>query len=141
MKITRRSPLTGQINTMDLPITEEQAKLWNSPSRPLIQDIFPNLTPAEREFIQTGYTQADWDAMFPPHGEEAMKAGNMWIEFGENYWAAEMSTVSEGGRVEPKCPKCSKPTGPLAPTRLDDGEITKWEGFHDCGAHLLIWND
>jgi len=30
----------------------------------LIQQIFPNLTAAQREFVKTGYTQEDWDQMF-----------------------------------------------------------------------------
>lgn len=72
MLITRRSPHTHKELTLDLPVTEEQMAEWNGPhhTRRLIQDIFPNLTPAEREFIQTGYTQEDWDAMFPPEESE-----------------------------------------------------------------------
>lgn len=68
MKITRRSPLTGEENTLDLDITQEQVDLYNSGAS-YIQDIFPNLTPAEREFVKTGYTEADWAAMFPPEEE------------------------------------------------------------------------
>jgi len=29
----------------------------------LIQDVFPHLTPDEREFIQTGITPEDWNEM------------------------------------------------------------------------------
>lgn len=62
MKITRTSPLTGKVNIMELPITENQLQQWHSGAH--IQDVMPNLSPAEREFIMTGYTQSDWDAMF-----------------------------------------------------------------------------
>lgn len=65
MKITRKSPFTGKINTLDLPISQEQWKEWNSPDRRLIQDVFPNLTPEHREFIKTGMLNEDWDELFP----------------------------------------------------------------------------
>jgi hypothetical protein len=64
MIISRRSPRTGQINEMDLPITEQQLRDWMS-RRMLIQDAMPNLTPEQREFIMTGYTPEDWAAIFP----------------------------------------------------------------------------
>ena len=67
MLISRRSPMTGKVNTMDLPVTEEQLDEMELPptERRYVQDIFPHLSNAEREFIKTGYTQEDWDAMFP----------------------------------------------------------------------------
>lgn len=64
MFVTRRSPLTGQDTTLDLDVTQAQLDAMSCWPRPLIQDIFPNLTPAEREFIKTGYTPEDWAAMF-----------------------------------------------------------------------------
>jgi len=67
VNITRISPLTGKATTMDLPVTQWQLDEFAQPGRRrLVQEIFPDLTPAQREFIKTGYTQADWDAMFPP---------------------------------------------------------------------------
>ena len=70
MLITRRSPRTGEENTMDLPVTQEQLDLYAQGMR-TIQSVFPNLSQAQREFIKTGYTPEDWDAMFPPEeGEE-----------------------------------------------------------------------
>jgi hypothetical protein len=65
MKITRVSPMTQQPTTMELDVTEDQMQRFNN-REGLIQDIFPNLSASEREFIKTGYTQADWDKMFPP---------------------------------------------------------------------------
>lgn len=68
MKITRRSPLTGKLNEMDLDITQEQMNRFDLPrdQREPIQDIFPNLTDSEREFLLTGYTDEDWKAIFGP---------------------------------------------------------------------------
>lgn len=68
MKITRRSPLTGILNEMDLDVTHEQMNRFNLPrdQREPIQDIFPNLSDSEREFLLTGYTDEDWKAIFGP---------------------------------------------------------------------------
>lgn len=69
MKITRRSPLTGENNTLDLDITEEQYREFTETprhKRRFIQDIFPDLPAELREFILTGYTPEDWEALFPP---------------------------------------------------------------------------
>jgi hypothetical protein len=74
MKITRRSPMTGAVNTMEMEITPEEMARWERPDRPLILHCFPNLTPTEREFIMTRYTQEDWDKMFKGCDEE--KDGN-----------------------------------------------------------------
>ena len=64
IEIERISPLTGNWNKMYVDISQEQIKEWNSPRRErLIQDIFPNLSEDEREFIMTGYTPADWKEM------------------------------------------------------------------------------
>ena len=64
MIVSRQSPFTGSINEMDLDVTPEQLAELRSPDRRLVQEIFPNLTSAEREFVKTGYTQEDWDQMF-----------------------------------------------------------------------------
>ena len=63
--VKRDSPLTGKENEMVLDISDEQIVEWNSPDRKkLIQDIFPNLTDVEREFIMTGYTAQDWRTIY-----------------------------------------------------------------------------
>jgi hypothetical protein len=64
MKITRKSPRTGKETTLDLDVTEEQLERHRN-KEDLIQNIFPHLTDAEREFILTGYTDEDWNAMMP----------------------------------------------------------------------------
>jgi len=65
MKIAKQSPLTGDFNTMDLPVTQEQLDRWKK-GRELIQNVFPHLTKEQREFLMTGYTPADWAVIFPP---------------------------------------------------------------------------
>ena len=56
MNVIRRSKITGRLVTMDLPITMAQWTEWMSARRTrLIQDIFPDLTDDQREFLKTGY--------------------------------------------------------------------------------------
>ena len=57
-----RSQLTGAMNTMDLPVTEDQINQWRQ-SGQLIQRAFPTLTPSQREFLMTGATPEEWDAI------------------------------------------------------------------------------
>ena len=63
MLIKRKSPLTGKTNEMDINVTEEELEAWFSHGV-LIQVAMPDLTIEEREFIKSGHTQEDWDAMF-----------------------------------------------------------------------------
>jgi hypothetical protein len=70
MLIKRISPRTKQENEMDLPITQEQLNAYGRGV--LLQNAFPNLTPDQREFFQTGLTAEDWAAIFPPEEDEDM---------------------------------------------------------------------
>ena len=66
MIITRISTFSGNMHSWDLPVTEEQIERWQRGI--LIQNAMPHLTADEREFIMTGTTPDEWDAMF---GEDA----------------------------------------------------------------------
>ena len=63
MMITRISPFTGFMHTLDINVTQEQIDLWQTGTLP-IQRALPNLTPDEREFIMTGITADEWDNAF-----------------------------------------------------------------------------
>lgn len=69
MQISKVSPLTGKTNTMDIPVTEEQLSRWQR-REGLIQNIMPELTAEQREFLMSGYTPEDWATMFPPEEDE-----------------------------------------------------------------------
>ena len=62
MLIGRGSILTGSTSEMEIDVTEKQITLWMEGA--LIQDVMPNLSPDEREFIMTGITPAEWDEAF-----------------------------------------------------------------------------
>ena len=66
MMITKKSMFSGQAHTMDLPVTRAQLDRWQGGE--LIQDVFPFLSRAEREFIVTGTTQDEWDHEFGASG-------------------------------------------------------------------------
>jgi len=63
MLVTKKHLLTGVMNTMDLPVTQEQMDLYNSPKRPNVQDIFPDLDVDQREFLISGMLPGDYDNM------------------------------------------------------------------------------
>lgn len=65
MLITKRSPVTGVDNTMDLDITHDQLLAWQRGE--LIQNAMPNLSADEREFMISGCTKADWNQLFGTH--------------------------------------------------------------------------
>ena len=62
MLVGKKSQLSGKSHEMDIDVSEKQITLWMEGA--LIQDVMPNLTPDEREFIMTGITPAEWDEAF-----------------------------------------------------------------------------
>lgn len=66
MNITKRSSLTGNENTLNIDVTPEQ--LFRIENRmnttELIQNIVPNLSMSDREFLMTGITNEEWIRMF-----------------------------------------------------------------------------
>ena len=62
MMVTKKSPFSGEINTMEIDVTVEQLERWRAGA--LIQQIMPNINPAHREFLMTGITPEEWDATF-----------------------------------------------------------------------------
>lgn len=106
MKITRISPMSGKEHTLDLPVTDAQMSEWEHrgvPGQPLrlVQDIFPQLTPAQREFIKTGLTEEDWATLFPQTPLVYLIAEDL----GKVYWLTETKTFMS-------CPLSDKDYGP-----------------------------
>lgn len=67
VQITRESILDGKARTIEIPLTESEFSLacyrWVEGGL-MIQDAFPTLTPAQREFIKTGITEEQWAEVF-----------------------------------------------------------------------------
>lgn len=62
MRIKRKSPFSGKVHEMDLPVTEDELAHWASGA--LAQNVWPHLSPDQREFIMTGITPEEWDETF-----------------------------------------------------------------------------
>jgi len=66
MIVTKKSTLTGKENTLNIDVTPEQlARIENRMNTTeLIQNIVPNLSMSDREFLMTGITNEEWIRMF-----------------------------------------------------------------------------
>ena len=63
MLVVRKSPFTGKTHEWDMPtVTEERLSEWANGGS--VQDVFPELSADEREFIMTGITPEEWDEVF-----------------------------------------------------------------------------
>jgi len=61
LNITRISPVTSAVKTLELDITMDQYSRWRGGE--LIQDAMPKLTADEREFVMSGCTPSCWDRL------------------------------------------------------------------------------
>lgn len=68
MWITRVSQATGIEHTRDIALTVQQLGRWCCGE--YIQDVAPNLSDDDREFIMTGITAEEWDDIFSEDDEE-----------------------------------------------------------------------
>jgi hypothetical protein len=60
--VTKKSPFLGIYHTATLVMTEDQYSNWLANGE-LIQNALPHLTADEREFLMTGITPQEWDAV------------------------------------------------------------------------------
>lgn len=60
MRIQKQSQLTGKIHIMEILLTEEQFSRIQA-GKETIQDICPELSDDEREFLISGITPEEWD--------------------------------------------------------------------------------
>jgi hypothetical protein len=59
MKISKRSPFSGEVNEREIDVTPEQIKTWHDGA--MIQDAMPDMNPDDREFLMTGITPEEWE--------------------------------------------------------------------------------
>lgn len=62
LTITKRSVLTGAVHTRTIDVTTEQLDAYENGV--LIQDAMPHLSLDDREFILSGSTPEEWEAVF-----------------------------------------------------------------------------
>ena len=72
MLVTKQCMLTLKVNTLDLDITQSQLDRVNKrqSTGEYIQDIVPNLSSSEREFLMTGILEETWQERLAPLKEE-----------------------------------------------------------------------
>lgn len=66
MMISKKDMFTGKVNTLDIPVTDEQLAAWQAGE--LIQNAMPQLSADDREFLMSGMLPESWTAAM---GEEA----------------------------------------------------------------------
>ena len=65
IKLTRTSPMTGEKNTLSLPLSASQYFFWVFNNREHhIQNLFPHLTADQREFMISGMYPGEWEELF-----------------------------------------------------------------------------
>ena len=62
MLVTKQSPISGTMNSMELPVTE--AQLETHQNGEYAQNVFPTLSAEEREFLISGITPKEWNDLF-----------------------------------------------------------------------------
>lgn len=60
--VQRHSPLTGKLNCLELDVTVEQLADWRQGA--LIQNVMPQLSKDEREFIVSGLMPGEFEKMW-----------------------------------------------------------------------------
>lgn len=63
MLVPRFCPMCGGISIKELDVTEQQLFQYGS-GRKLIQEVFPNLSAEDREFIKSGYCESCMEKLF-----------------------------------------------------------------------------
>ena len=70
--LARTSSISGDINEMEIPMSIRDYSIaihkWKEGA--MIQDAFPTLSPAIREFIMSGITPQEWEEMFGPEEDD-----------------------------------------------------------------------
>lgn len=61
MLITRTSLTSGKTRERDLPVTRDEMERWINGE--LIQEVWPELSSDDREWIMTGITPGEWEGM------------------------------------------------------------------------------
>lgn len=62
MLVYKKNGFTGKVNSMDLPVTQKQLDIYEN-TNTLVQDVFPDLTPDQREFLISGYLPGEFETL------------------------------------------------------------------------------
>lgn len=62
-RVSTRSNFSGNTNSRDIPTYAVKIKDWMD-GNDNIQDVLPNISADDREFLLTGITQEEWNTIF-----------------------------------------------------------------------------
>jgi len=62
MLIKRTSLVSGKTHIVEIDVTPAQITEWENGA--LIQEVMPDLSPIDREFLMTGITDTEWGEEF-----------------------------------------------------------------------------
>jgi len=62
MLVYRENIISGKVNVMSLPVTQTQLDTYQN-TNVLVQDIFPDLTADQREFLISGFMPGEFDTL------------------------------------------------------------------------------
>lgn len=69
IELTRTSILTGIKRTLPIDCTQEQLDDWSA-GKDLIQNIMPQLSADDREFVMSGVVATEWDEFMEDEANE-----------------------------------------------------------------------
>lgn len=69
MLITKKSRISGIEHTREVAVDPDAYEIWKR-GIGCVQDVFPHLSAEDREFLITGITPEEWDAIFFGDTEE-----------------------------------------------------------------------
>lgn len=70
MQVKRKSILTGEMNTRDIPLNPDDMMLYQL-EMGTVDDLMPYLSDTDRTFIMTGITDEEWQDAFADVNEDA----------------------------------------------------------------------
>jgi hypothetical protein len=73
--LIQRTSVSGKVHEMEIPITFDELCNW-AKGWMVIQQAFPNLTTAQREFLLSGMTQEEWDEICSDDNDDESDFGN-----------------------------------------------------------------
>ena len=62
MLVYRTNIVSGKVNVMSLPVTQKQLDIYEN-TNTLVQDVFPDLTADEREFLISGFMPGEFETL------------------------------------------------------------------------------
>lgn len=99
MPVKRISQISGKENTMYLDVTQAQLDRYAS-GEEHVQNVFPHLNAAQREFIKSGITPTEWEAMFGKMEEEDPNDPGTWTTIELFSFLITMKVISDDEKFE-----------------------------------------